>query len=71
VNAKSIIFAVVGALWSMRLSALPLSGMTIVVDPGHGGTLTGAVNSNPYLVEKDLNLAVGLCSVHESLSCLT
>lgn len=35
-----------------------LVGKTIVVDPGHGGTETGAVANG--LMEKDVNLAIGL-----------
>ncbi len=35
----------------------PTDNFTVVVDPGHGGSFTGAQNSNG-LLEKDINLAI-------------
>lgn len=37
-----------------------LTGWLIVIDPGHGGSDSGAVNKNLNLKEKDIVLAVGL-----------
>jgi N-acetylmuramoyl-L-alanine amidase len=35
--------------------------MKIAIDPGHGGMFTGAVGTNPFVVnEKDVTLAIGL-----------
>lgn len=42
---------------SDRSSALPLQGIPILLDPGHGGNESGASGPNGYL-EKDVNLAV-------------
>lgn len=39
---------------------LPLSGKTIVIDPGHGGIDGGAVSADGKVVEKEINLAVSL-----------
>lgn len=39
--------------------SLPLSGKTIVIDPGHGGT-DGGATSKSGLMEKDINLQIGL-----------
>ncbi|OQA17523.1 MAG: N-acetylmuramoyl-L-alanine amidase LytC precursor [bacterium ADurb.Bin363] len=36
------------------------SGSTIVIDPGHGGRDTGAINSSMGLQEKDINLDIAL-----------
>lgn len=36
----------------------PLEGKIIVLDAGHGGDYTGAVNQNYQVAEKDVNLAV-------------
>ena len=36
----------------------PVSGATVVLDPGHGGSETGASSPDGSLIEKDLNLAV-------------
>ena len=45
----------------------PLSGYKICLDPGHGGSDPGAVKSDPYLEEKDINLdvAFGLKTILE------
>jgi len=48
---------------SIEKGALPLSGKTIVVDAGHGGTDTGALgpaNNASGLREKNLNLSIAL-----------
>lgn len=41
-------------------AASPLSGVVIVIDPGHGGYDCGAVGTFTGVLEKDLNLAVSL-----------
>lgn len=41
----------------VTVSGLPLSGATVVLDPGHGGEEPGAVGPNG-LREKDVNLAI-------------
>jgi N-acetylmuramoyl-L-alanine amidase len=38
----------------------PVSDKTIVIDPGHGGKDSGAVNKSMGLMEKDLNLDISL-----------
>ncbi len=38
----------------------PLSGKTIILDAGHGGSDSGAAGPNPQYYEKDLNLAIVL-----------
>jgi N-acetylmuramoyl-L-alanine amidase len=38
----------------------PLSGWIITIDPGHGGTDSGAYNATLDLREKDINLQIGL-----------
>lgn len=38
----------------------PLSGRTIVIDPGHGGTANGAIGVDPSTPEKASNLATAL-----------
>lgn len=43
---------------STKAVLAPLSGKTIVVDAGHGGSDTGAIRSG--VMEKDINLAVAL-----------
>ena len=40
--------------------SLPMSGLVIVVDPGHGGIDGGAVSKDGKVVEKDINLAIAL-----------
>lgn len=49
-----------GACFSGSSTSGPLSGRTIIVDPGHGGSDPGAVNTatDPDLVEKTLNLEI-------------
>ena len=32
--------------------------ITIVLDPGHGGKMTGAINNEKGLIERDLNLKI-------------
>ena len=39
----------------------PLTGVTICVDPGHGGYDGGARGQASGALEKDVNLAVALC----------
>ena len=39
----------------------PLTGVTICVDPGHGGYDGGARGQDSGALEKDVNLAVALC----------
>ena len=55
------IFALV-AVWKVQAEtksqALPLSGVTVVVDPGHGGKDDGA--SGGDLKEQEINLAIAL-----------
>ncbi len=41
---------------------LPLSGFTIALDAGHGGSETGALGLDPQKAEKDLNRAVTLAA---------
>jgi len=38
----------------------PFNGVTIVIDPGHGGNDSGAVNYNLNIKEKDLTLKISL-----------
>ena len=40
--------------------SLPMSGLVIVVDPGHGGIDGGAVSKDGKILEKDINLAIAL-----------
>uniref|UniRef100_A0A831TF44 N-acetylmuramoyl-L-alanine amidase n=1 Tax=Thermorudis peleae TaxID=1382356 RepID=A0A831TF44_9BACT len=49
-----------GECFSDPSTSGPLSGRTIIVDPGHGGSDPGAVNTatDPDLVEKTLNLEI-------------
>ena len=39
---------------------LPYNGKTIVIDPGHGGNDSGAVNNNLGIKEKDITLRISL-----------
>jgi uncharacterized lipoprotein YddW (UPF0748 family)/N-acetylmuramoyl-L-alanine amidase len=40
-------------------AAMPLAGLTVLIDPGHGGTDTGAPGAySGELLEKDINLAM-------------
>jgi len=41
-------------------TARPLDGMTVIVDPGHGGIDSGALGFTPRKNEKDLNLDISL-----------
>ncbi|MFA6948058.1 MAG: family 10 glycosylhydrolase [Eubacteriales bacterium] len=43
-------------------SAAPLSGKTIVLDAGHGGSESGAPSPDPTYYEKDLNLDITLAA---------
>lgn len=43
---------------SVSQTDLPLNGKTIVVDPGHGGSDTGAIGTEKKIFERDINLAV-------------
>lgn len=43
-----------------ELGYSPFNGVTIVIDPGHGGNDSGAVNYNLNLKEKDLTLKISL-----------
>lgn len=61
----------VANVWKPNLAALagraynahPLSGITVIIDPGHGGTDPGAVKNG--ISEKTLNLAVALLLKNE------
>ncbi|MBW4509261.1 MAG: N-acetylmuramoyl-L-alanine amidase [Scytonematopsis contorta HA4267-MV1] len=46
-----------GFLKSVQGMGMPLSGMTIVIDPGHGGLDSGAISPNGYK-EKELALTI-------------
>ena len=52
--------AVIAAEEPSRLPAGPLAGLTILVDPGHGGYDGGARARDSGTPEKELNLAVSL-----------
>lgn len=56
-----MIFPLLGRITSepSGVSALPLSGLVVAVDPGHGGRDGGAVSASG-LVEKDVTLAISL-----------
>lgn len=38
----------------------PLPGVTIIIDPGHGGIYSGTSNSEQHLVEKEVSLELAL-----------
>ncbi len=50
------IFIVISLLISNKSFAETVKTMTIVLDPGHGGHESGAVNSQYGILEKDINL---------------
>ena len=54
INPEEEILRGVGA------TGFPLKGRVICIDPGHGGSDPGAVNSSISLLEKDINLSISM-----------
>ncbi|MBP5304019.1 MAG: N-acetylmuramoyl-L-alanine amidase [Clostridia bacterium] len=59
-SGKNLIFRFRHACKASTNSTKPLSGMTIMVDPGHGGPYPGTNGVIPGLYEKTLTLKYGL-----------